>query len=281
MPIELEKVRSLFDKPDRTKDSLFMRREVALRMDDRLSLVKIDPRRILDAGCGNFDDAAELAGRFAGTHLVGIDMSWPILNKIKQEETRVPMDLVCGNFAQLPLDTNSVDMIWSNLALHWHPAPHDVFSEWNRVLKPNGLLMFSCFGSGTFSELKKAFSSIDHYSHIHSFKSMMELGDQLIETGYTEPVLEREWLNVTYKETGKLLADVRAFGGNAMSDRRRGLFGQKEYEKLLNSLEENRDEEGNLSLGFEIIVAHAFKKDDSSPAGEKVIRFYEGGHPES
>ena len=54
-----------------------------------------------------------------------------------------------------------------------------------------------------------------------------------------------------------------------------------EYEKLLKSLEKSRDGNGNLSLGFEIIVAHAFKKDSSLPAGEKVMQFYGRNYPEN
>lgn len=255
-----------------------MRREVANRMEERLSLVKTDPLRILDVGCGDASETVELAKRFIGSCVLGLDMSWAILDEMKQADKNSEMtaDFVCGNFASLPLEAESIDMIWSNLALHWHPEPFAVFSEWSRVLKPNSLLMFSCFGSGTFSDLKKSFSTIDRYSHIHPFENMIDLGDWLIETGFTEPVLEREWIDVTYKDIEKLLADVRAFGGNAMSGRRKGLFGKNEYAKLLKSLEENRNENGKLSLGFEIIYAHAFKKDDTLAAGEKVIQFYDG-----
>ena len=283
MPIELEKLRSLFAKPDRTSDSRFMKEEVAYRMDERLSLVKIDPLRILIAGCGDTDDALELKKRFAVSHLTGVDISLPALAEIKRkgEKARVNAGFVCGNFSELPLRENSFNMIWSNLALHWYARPRDVFWEWNRVLEPNGLLMFSTFGSGTLTELKTSFSAIDHYSHVHSFASMMDLGDMLIETGFTEPVLEREQIEVTYKDIKKLFSDVRAFGGNAMSDRRRGLFGKKEYEKLLNLLKEGRDVNGNLSLRFEIIVAHAFKKDDSLKTGQKVIQFYDSKQQES
>lgn len=283
MSIELEKVRSLFDKPDRTRDSQFMRREVASRMDERLSLVKLDPEFILDAGCGSADDMPALARRFDGSRVLGLDMSWPVLDGVKHayRESGTIAGYVCGNFAELPLEKDSIDVIWSNLALHWHPEPVQVFREWNRVLKPNGLLMFSCFGNGTFEELKNSFSDIDSYSHIHLFENMIQLGDGLIEAGFAEPVLERERIDVTYKDVGKLLADVRAFGGNAMSGRLKGLFGKMGYQKLLKLLEESRDGNGNLSLGFEIIVAHAFKKDDALPAGEKVIRFYGGDLPES
>ena len=280
MSIELEKVRSLFDKPDRTRDSQFMRREVAGRMAERLSLVRIDPAYIMDAGCGYSADTPELAKRFDGAHMIGLDMSWPVLAKAQQEISGMVTGFVCGNFAALPLEVNSIDFIWSNLALHWHPAPVEVFREWNRVLKPNGLLMFSCFGSGTFAELRKSFSDIDSFSHVHSFADMIQLGDGLIEAGFTEPVLERERINVTYKDVEKLLSDVRAFGGNAMSGRRMGLFGKNEYEKLLKVLEKSRDANGDLSLGFEIIVAHAFKKDNSLPAGEKVMQFYGRNYPE-
>ena len=283
MPIELEKVRSLFDKPEKTRDSQFMRREVASRMEERLSLVKIDPDFILDAGCGSSGDMPELARRFGGSRVLGLDMSWPVLDEAKREYSGsvAIAGFVCGNLAALPFETNSIDVIWSNLALHWYPEPDVVFREWNRILKPNGLLMFSCFGNGTFSGLKRSFSDIDSYSHIHAFEDMIQLGDGLIETGFTEPVLEREWIDVTYKDVEKLLADVRAFGGNAMSSRRRGLFGKNEYEKLLKSLNENRDRNGNLSLGFEIIYAHAFKKDNSLPEGEKVMQFYERSDLES
>ena len=283
MPIELEKVRSLFDKPDRTRDSRFMRHEVASRMEERLSFVKIEPDFVLDAGCGYSGDAVALAERFGDSHVLGLDMSWPVLEVAKREYNGSgPLSgFICGNFAGLPFEADSFNVIWSNLALHWYPRPAEVLREWNRVLKPNGLLMFSCFGDGTFDELKKSFSDVDSYSHVHSFENMIQLGDGLIAAGFTEPVLERERIDVTYKDVGKLLEDVRAFGGNAMSGRRKGLFGKNEYKKLLRSLEGNRDGNGNLSVGFEIIVAHAFKKDDALPAGEKVIQFYGGVLPES
>lgn len=283
MPIELEKVRSLFFKPDRTRDSQFMRREVASRMAERLSLIKIDPGFILDAGCGYSADMSELAKLFEGGHVIGLDMSWDVLEEAKREnnEAEKVSRLVCGNFATLPLEANSVDVIWSNLALHWYPEPVRVLKEWCRVLKPNGLLMFSCFGNGTFAELRTTFSEIDSYSHVHSFEDMIQLGDGLIESGFTDPVLERERINVTYKDVEKLLADVRAFGGNAMSGRRKGLFGKKAYEKLLKLLEEKRDRNGTLSLEFDIIFAHAFKKDDSMPAGEKVMQFYDRSNHEN
>src|SRR3546814_19023895 len=64
--------------------------------------------------------------------------------------------LLSGNFAQLPLRHTAADLVWSNLALHWHPQPDSVFSEWRRVFRQDGLLMFSCFGPYTFKDVRVA-----------------------------------------------------------------------------------------------------------------------------
>ena len=84
----------------------------------------------------------------------------------------------------LALAAVSADLIWSNLALHWHPQPHQVFQEWRRVLRVDGLLMFSCFGPDTFRELREAWAGIDGAPHTlpgetdyHALNAMLNLYD--------------------------------------------------------------------------------------------------------
>ena len=55
-------------------------------------------------------------------------------------------ELVQGDLATLPFAADSFDMLWSNLALHWHPEPHLVFPEWHRVTRTDGLVLFRCSG---------------------------------------------------------------------------------------------------------------------------------------
>ena len=166
-PIELERVRRLFSRPDRIEPSDFLRREVSSRMFDRLELIKIAPQRVLDAGCGAGADLAPLQKAYPAAQILGLDAAEAmvraaqapaakqsslnqLLSKLLPAKTGV--DLLCGDFSELPLGPNSVDLVWSNLALHWHPQPDRVFAEWRRVLRVNSLLMFSCFGPDTFRE---------------------------------------------------------------------------------------------------------------------------------
>ncbi|MCM3396203.1 methyltransferase domain-containing protein, partial [Cytobacillus oceanisediminis] len=61
-----------------------------------------------------------------------------------------------ADFAALPFPGGAFDLIWSNLALHWHSRPDTVFPDWLRVLRVNGLLMFSTLGPDTLRELRAA-----------------------------------------------------------------------------------------------------------------------------
>ena len=74
-PIDLNRVRTLFDEPARLAESNFLRREVATRMHERLALVRIAPERVLDAGCGEGADLTTLQKRFPKAAMLGLDVS--------------------------------------------------------------------------------------------------------------------------------------------------------------------------------------------------------------
>ena len=54
----------------------------------------------------------------------------------------------------LPIASNAIDMVWSNLAAHWFDDPLAAVAEWHRVIRPDGLLMFSAFGVDTLKEVR-------------------------------------------------------------------------------------------------------------------------------
>lgn len=280
-PIDLPRVRNLFASAERVVESTFLRREIANRMYERLELIKIVPERILDAGCGEGADLVQLQQRFANAHVLGLDAAPAMLAAARSGQLAVSSalnrmlkkwlpatrggaaqdgaSLVCGNFAELPLGVNAVDLIWSNLALHWHPQPDRVFAEWRRVLRLNGLLMFSCLGPDTMRELRTAFASIDDAPHALAFVDMHDFGDMLMGCGYSTPVMDMETITVTYDTTDKLLADARAWGGNPLATRRRGAIGKAAWARMLQALESQRRPDGKIPLSFEIIYGHAFR----------------------
>lgn len=290
------RVRELFARPERVAESNFLRREIAGRMHERLALVKTDPRQVLDAGCGEGADLLLLANHFRNAQVIGLDASFSALASVPGAQRSAhssmhrllskwlppklsgahgnPVGLICGDFAQLPLPDNALDMIWSNLALHWHPQPDRVFSEWRRLLRVDGLLMFSCFGPDTFREVRAAFASVDAAAHVLPFVDMHDFGDMLVNAGFSTPVMDMETITVTYDSVAKMISDVRAWGGNPLSSRRRGLLGRSRWARVEQTLEERRNADGRLSLTFEIIYGHAFRPAPrTTSSGEAIVRF--------
>lgn len=187
---------------------------------------------------------------------------------------RPKTSVLCGDFARLPFAANSLDVVWSNLALHWHPMPDLVLAEWRRVLRVGGLCMFSCFGPDTMVELRRAFAEVDHDPHILPFVDMHDFGDMSVHAGLATPVMDMEKITIRYGKVEQLLSDVRALGGNPLLNRKKGLFGKSAYAKLLSLLEGNRGEDGRIPLTFEVIYGHAFKPLAKKLAsGESIIRF--------
>ncbi|QRX83931.1 methyltransferase domain-containing protein [Glaciimonas sp. PAMC28666] len=293
-PIDGHRVRALFAEPSRVRESEFMRREISTRMHERLALVKISPERVLDAGCGDGPDIYTLQQRFAQARILGLDASFGMVSAAQDQKqvaqssinrllkkwlpiksNSLEADLLCGDFAALPLAQDVVDLVWSNLALHWHPQPDRVFAEWRRVLKVDGLLMFSCFGPDTFKELRSAFSAADYdAAHILPFVDMHDFGDMLVNVGFSTPVMDMETITVTYDTVQKLLADVKSFGGNPLATRKRSLIGRAAWKRVVDAIEATRRADGKLPLTFEIIYGHAFRPAPRKAAsGESIVRW--------
>src|SRR5437899_2777739 len=129
-PIDLLLVRRLFAHPQRVAESLFLRREIAARMHERLALVNLAPRHVLNAG----------------------------------------------------------------------------------------------------------FAEVDLAPHVLPFVDMHDLGDMLVNAGFSTPVMDMETITVTYASPEKLLAEVRALGGNPLQTRRRGLLGRSGRDRLIERL---------------------------------------------
>jgi malonyl-CoA O-methyltransferase len=297
---DIRRITRIFDRRAASFGEVaFLPREVAQRMRERLDYIKVAPTTVLDAGCGRGDDFASLAERFAQSTVFGIDASSRMLSHvpsliapasglqrllpgaIRDRFTARRPPLAQGDFGALPFAPAVFDLVWSNLALHWHPRPHEVFPEWNRVLKTGGLLMFSTLGPDSLKELRAALAEIappgtprDSEPGVIAFTDMHDFGDMLVNSGFEVPVMDVERLSVTYPSAEKLLADVRRWGAYPFADRAfDGLSGKRWRAALCAALERARRPDGTLALSFELVYGHAWKaRQTMTPEGHAIVR---------
>ena len=111
--------------------------------------------------------------------------------------------LVCADIEHLPITENSMDIVWSNLALQWCNDLDQSFTEISRVLKPNSLFIFSTFGPDTLKELRAA--SNNGKTHVSRFIDMHDIGDALTRNGFSAPVLDVERYTLTYDDVKSVM----------------------------------------------------------------------------
>ncbi|PLC48886.1 SAM-dependent methyltransferase [Pollutimonas subterranea] len=250
----------------------FLYGEIAQRMLQRLSYIRIQPVFVLDAGCGAGHAVEPLRGRYPEMNYKGLDSCAPLLEAARQRyqakpgfwhklrnKPTLPVEFIKADMAESGLPAESLDLVWSNMALHWHPEPHQVLSEWRRILKPGALAMFSCLGPGSLAELRRAIVDADLLTTTPQYVDMHDFGDLLVERGFSDPVMDQEILTLTYRTPEKLLEDIQALGGNPSLDRKRGLSGKQWKQRLLDALENQRQLDGTIHLTMEVAYGHAWR----------------------
>ena len=278
---EKSAVRRAFERAAPTYDRhAVLQREVASRLAGHLDPMRLEPRRIVDLGCGTGESFAELGRRFPAARLVGIDLAHAML---AQASGRTPAwkrllranapALVCADAERLPLARASVQLVFSNLALQWC-RPEAVFAEASRILEVGGVLIFSTFGPDTLKELRAAFAGVDEYEHVNPFVDMHDLGDALVHAGLAEPVMEMEVLTLEYSSVEAVAHDLKAIGaGNVLPGRPRGLSGRGRWQRMVERYERER-RDGVLPATYEVVYGHAWKVAPKHAAdGRQVIGF--------
>jgi malonyl-CoA O-methyltransferase len=258
--IDKEQARRAFERAAARYDEVaVLQREIGRRMLERLDYVRLEPRVVLDAGCGTATTTAELARRYPQAEIVALDFAEGMLRHASGQGgwMRVPQ-WVCGDVEALPLASQSVDLVYSNAVLQWSTDLARTFAELLRVLRPGGLLTFSTFGPDTLRELRAAWAQVDGHTHVSPFADMHDLGDLLVETRFAEPVMDCERLTVTYARVDDLMRDLKLLGAhNVTAGRARGLTGRQRIEAMRAAYERFRVD-GRLPATYEVVYGHAW-----------------------
>ena len=135
--------------------------EIGLRLLDRLSYLKLQPRRILDLGCGPGVFLQKLRQLYPDAYIVGVDLAEHMLSQAKQIDSGITYALVQADMDHLPFAAETFDLIFANQVIHWSPALVSVLQALNMVLAREGCLMFTTLGPDTFHELRHAFAMSD------------------------------------------------------------------------------------------------------------------------
>lgn len=259
-------VQRRFDRAAATfDDGDFIHRHAAGGLYDRMSPMLVDVHTVLDAGSATGAATRELAERHRGSHIIRLDHSLNMLQHGRSRRSAFARLLrtsrvseVQADVTLLPLRTGSIDLVFANMLLPWIDDLAAFFAEVGRVLRKDGLFVFSSLGPDSLLELRHAWREVDNGEHVNAFIDMHDVGDALMHSGLREPVLDTEYLTVKYRNAEGLIADLtRAGARNCLARRRPSLTGRKSFREMEKALHSSiRD--GELPIRLELVFGHAW-----------------------
>ena len=247
--------------------SPWLHEEVARRMEDRLQWIRQAPASWChwDPVRGGLQAHALVSARYPQARCQVYETSAhcePVARQALAKPWWNPARWGVGALQMGPPADASVQMLWSNMALHMAADPQDLIGRWHRALAVDGYLMFSCLGPDTLRELHGVYAAMGWPPAGHAFTDMHDWGDMLVHAGFAEPVMDMERITLTFATPERLVQELRELGANLHPDRFPSLRGRRWRDKLYQVLSErlaDPGQEGQLALTFEIIYGHAFK----------------------
>jgi malonyl-CoA O-methyltransferase len=284
LTLEKRRVRASFDAAaEKYDDVAVLQREIGNRIIERLELVRLEPKTILDIGAGTGVGTESLSKVYKNSRVIAFDLAPNMLKQARQRGnwlSRYKNQLfnkrgfICGDAEYLPFADNSFDLIYSNATLQWCTDLDHTFSELKRILRPNGLLMFSTFGPDTLKELRASWKVADtgfndtteHTAHVHDFIDMHDIGDAMMRAGLAEPVMDVENFTLTYPDAYQLMRELKTLGANNVTiGRRNTLTGKNRINNMIKAYESFRTD-GFLPATYEVVYGHAWAPTHSNSA---------------
>lgn len=249
-------------------DVAVLQRQTGDELLERLSLVTLKPKRVLDLGVGTGRNLSLLAKHYPEAQLLALDIAPAMLKQARQSYQKssglkrwLPYaktpHYLAGDAEHLPLADNSVDLVFANLSLQWCD-PRTSFAEIQRILRPDGLLMFTSLGPDTLRELRQAWAEVDDYPHVNMFYDMHDVGEAMMAAGLAEPVLDTDRYTLTYDSAMALMKDLKILGArNLNAGRRKGLTGKNTIKQVGDAYEQFRRDD-LLPATYEVVYGHAW-----------------------
>ena len=266
-----EDVSSSFSRAAESYDSVAkFQREVGKRLLAHLDMVPTLPDRLLDLGCGTGFFQSDLSARYPEATYIGLDLAPGMIEYARTRSMGHGLWIV-GDAESLPLASQSVDVVFSSLAVQWCHNPEWFLAELARVLKPGGRCVFTTLGPDTLRELRQSWAAADSYQHVNDFlpaEALIAAGEQrprlvLFDiSGFLRGIgliLSTERHCMQYQRVGELLAELKSLGAHNMNRRRpAGLTSRKTLQGMLQAYESWRVD-GLLPATYDVIYGEVNK----------------------
>lgn len=227
-----------------------LQRHVGTQLLERLP-VSLQPHRWLDLGSGTGYFTRALGERYGQGMGLAVDIAEGMLRHARPQGGAA--HFIAGDAEALPLQTASVDLLFSSLALQWCADFPRVLSEAQRVLRPGGVLAFSSLCVGTLQELRDSWQAVDGFVHVNRFRRFEDYQQCCAASGMQVLSLQRQAQTLHFPDLRSLTTSLKDLGAHNLNPGRPGgLTGRARIRALLEAYERWRQPAG-LPATYQVV----------------------------
>lgn len=208
--------------------------------------------QVLDLGCGT--GYFSLLLRQRGARVVCADLSSCMLDTARERCGDDMMRYVLADAERLPFAAQSFDVVFSSLALQWCDDLSQPLREVRRVLKADGIGLFSTLLDGSLSELKSAWAKIDAHQHVNHFITLNQLKIALAQAQCLQHQIDLPTITVWYDSAFSLMRDLKGIGANHVNGRSRGLTSRRVFTQVEQHYQVFRNHQGLLPATYQVCL---------------------------
>lgn len=228
-----------------------LQRDVGSELLGELEAIAEQPANVLDLGSGTGYFYPHLQSRYPAANYTGLDLAEGM---VAYSRSRFPAagQWLVADAESLPLAAESMDLVFSSLALQWCYRPQLLFAELARILRPGGRCVFATLGPDTLQELRGAWAAVDEHQHVNSFLPAAELHRAAQSVPGIELSLRSRPYRMEYSQVRELLNELKTLGAhNVNRNRPAGLTGRRALQGMLRAYEHYR-QDGTLPATYEV-----------------------------
>ncbi|MBE0378948.1 methyltransferase domain-containing protein [Pseudoalteromonas prydzensis] len=195
---------------------------------DLFKLISANPKKLcVDLGAGPLVNSQALKALFG--QVVAIDLSF---NMLKSSNLNTPK--LCADMDNLPLQANSIDVLFSNFALQWSANFEILMHSLYQALKPGGQAYISTVVAGSLNEIKTAFAALDSHNHINQFASHNNINQSVEKAGFKINASKKVIYTDQHSSALAAIKSIKAIGATTQNHAtsRRGLLTKSALKKV-------------------------------------------------
>ncbi|KAK6644928.1 hypothetical protein RUM43_001204 [Polyplax serrata] len=266
---------------DKVESFDYVKNEIGYRLADRVFDIKRKFNRVIDLGCSRGYVSKHISADSV-EHLIMTDNSELLMSQSVCNDPNVKVEKIVCDEEHLEdvFEPESIDLVISNLALHWVNDLPGCFKQIMKLLKIDGVFLGSMFGIDTLYELRSSLQLAETERkggvspHVSPFTKPMDVGFLLQKSGFVMQTIDVDEVIFIYPSIFELMEDLKGMGESNASwnrslhiSRDTILAAAPIYEKLYGNkrIEEENTDINGVPATFQVVYFIGWKPDPSKP----------------